>query len=385
MKFYNLVLLAIFLTQAAAFTNPTPDGPVAPPFNQTYVAIITQPVKGFDELVPNTMQNNSYIAGSYVQYVEQTGAQAILVPYDLPWDELTHVLDQTNGQVFPGGGGGDGASGNLYSDRMFAIYNYAVTKNVYGKYYFIWAVCLGFQQMLINMADYNPNVIVGGFDDEGEHKVKIESQKKWQESKLFGKVDQYKTLHVFSQRDLVYHHKFGITPEGFAGQRLISSKAKMLATSAADNGKEYVAIYENRIYPFFATQFHPEKNQFEKKAESFTNLDRSKVTINVASGFITELVNLSRELRDYEIGDLDMIGKAYRAFNFIRFPYLGEYFESWYLIGKMTDCESGCYKRILDSKYEDKMIDIYRNLRNLLIENEKNKTEEKQKQTDIAE
>lgn len=96
MKLSSIVLIAIFSTQAA-LTNPTPDGPAAPPFKQTYVAIITQPAEGFDQLVPNFEWDNSYIPGSYVQYVEQTGAQAILVPYDLPWDELTHVLDQTNG------------------------------------------------------------------------------------------------------------------------------------------------------------------------------------------------------------------------------------------------------------------------------------------------
>lgn len=170
---------------------------------------------------------------------------------------------------------------------------------------------------------------------------------------------------------MIYSHANGITPGDFEQTKLIDSKAKMLATSVADNGMEYVAIFENKIYPFFATQFHPEKNQFEKKERNFSNLNRSKATIDVTSGFIIELVNLSRDKRDYEIGDLDTIAEAYRAFNFNRFPFVGEYFESWYLVGKMTDCESDCYKRILDGEFEDRMIETYKNLRNLNSKSEK--------------
>lgn len=74
--------------------------------------------------------------------------------------------------MFPGGDGPTFTK-NLYSDRIYAIYNYAIEKNKSGKYYFIWGVCQGFQQILMDMADNNPNVIDGGFDDHTEHKVEI--------------------------------------------------------------------------------------------------------------------------------------------------------------------------------------------------------------------
>merc|ERR1712166_524770 len=73
-----------------------------PKYLKTYIGVMTQPntyyIPYTDE---NWSLNNSYIATSVVPFVEQSGAVALLVPWDLPLAELTAVLDQTNGLFFP--------------------------------------------------------------------------------------------------------------------------------------------------------------------------------------------------------------------------------------------------------------------------------------------
>lgn len=141
-----------------------------------------------------------------------------------------------------------------------------------------------------------------------------------------------------------------------------------MANSVADNGKKFVAAFEDRKYPFFSTQFHPEKEQWEKRMNRYVNLDRSKSAVDVASGFIIELAELSRIERNYEIGELDAKAAAYKAFEFMMFPYLMNGFESIYLIAPMSDCGDQCHKIVNSPKRQDEMYEIWKKLRDTDID-----------------
>jgi len=54
-------------------------------------------------MFPNAGENFSEVVGSYVDWVEQTGAEVALIPFDMPWTTLTQALSLTQGMVLPGG------------------------------------------------------------------------------------------------------------------------------------------------------------------------------------------------------------------------------------------------------------------------------------------
>lgn len=209
------VFFLLFVTGTSIQSAHIPhDGPAAPNFNQTYVAVLTQPSTVFNIIQKDFEKTNSYTAASYVQYVEQTGSQALIVPWDLPMQEMIHILEQTNGLVLPGGAADD-THKNAYTDRTYAIYQWAMQRNTDGYHYFIWAVCQGFEQMLIMSANNDFSVLDKGFADHTEHEVKIVDDQAWKRSKLFGRMNYYKAAYAFSRRDMLYGHEQGITPEDF--------------------------------------------------------------------------------------------------------------------------------------------------------------------------
>lgn len=46
----------------------------------------------------------SYIASSYVKFLESSGAQVYPIKYDLDQDKLRAIFNSINGLFFPGGG-----------------------------------------------------------------------------------------------------------------------------------------------------------------------------------------------------------------------------------------------------------------------------------------
>jgi gamma-glutamyl-gamma-aminobutyrate hydrolase PuuD len=44
----------------------------------------------------------SYVTRSYSDLVSESGAQPLLIPFDLPIDRLDYLLDNIHGVVFPG-------------------------------------------------------------------------------------------------------------------------------------------------------------------------------------------------------------------------------------------------------------------------------------------
>ena len=74
-------------------------------------------------------------------------------------------------------------------------------------------------------------------------------------------------------------------------------------------GDEFVALAEYKNYPFYFSQFHPEKHQYEKK-ESYNSLDRSEDTIRLVSSYAFKLASIAKE----HAKSLDSIPKAIQSY-----------------------------------------------------------------------
>lgn len=254
-----------------------------PDFSQTNVIVLTQPTTFTDEVY-----GQSYVAASYVKYVEQTGAHCLVIPWDLPWSEMELILKQCQGILLPGGAARI-KSKNPYSDRIFDLYTWIKNSNDEGHHFFIWGICLGFEELLIASAGNDYSALDTGFDDYTKLPVTI-NEKKWKESECFGKMDLDRVKSVFAKPYIVFGHSDGMTPTHFNNHKLLSERMEIIATGTAPNGKEFIAIVQDKKYPFYGVQFHPEKNTFEKKFNAYKNLDRSQETIEVINSLLSTLV-----------------------------------------------------------------------------------------------
>ena len=120
------------------------------------IAVISQPATTYQKQFPAGGDNFSEVVGSYVDWVEQTGAEAALVPFDMPWNVLVKVLMKTQALVLPGGAAElvDFDKKNKtteYQNRIHKIIEWAKKRNE-TQYYPVWGTCLGFEEAVLSFA-----------------------------------------------------------------------------------------------------------------------------------------------------------------------------------------------------------------------------------------
>jgi len=263
------------------------------------IAIISQPATTYNGKFPDAGNNWSEVVGSYVDWVQQTGAEAAIIPFDMPWAVLTQVLSQTNGMVLPGGAAElvDAKNNNQtteYQNRLHSIINWAKKENKEGRYYPVWGTCLGFEELVISFSGNDGKALQDGFNDQAKyHPVELYSD--FWKSEFFGKLSVSNTLikHVFDRPISYYYHSEGIDVKHFESIKALSNNIRILGSSNSDAGRKFGAIFEAKAFPMWFVQFHPEKHQFEKR-ESYKPMDRSESTIKVMSSFVFKLVELAR-------------------------------------------------------------------------------------------
>ncbi|CAK9165913.1 unnamed protein product, partial [Ilex paraguariensis] len=133
----------ILLPTVSAPSCPAPD----PKLNyRPVIGIVSHPGDGASGRL-NNATNASYIAASYVKFVESAGARVIPLIYNEPPEILYKIivvlqkLNLVNGVLFTGGW----AKSGLYFQVVEAIFKKALKKNDAGDHFPVLAICLGFE------------------------------------------------------------------------------------------------------------------------------------------------------------------------------------------------------------------------------------------------
>ncbi|XP_024043543.1 gamma-glutamyl hydrolase 2-like isoform X3 [Citrus sinensis] len=104
------------------------------------IGIVTHPGDGASGRL-NNATNASYIAASYVKFVESAGARVIPLIYNEPEDVLFEKLELVNGVLYTGGWAKDG----LYYEIVEKVFKKILEKNDAGDHFPLYAHCLGFE------------------------------------------------------------------------------------------------------------------------------------------------------------------------------------------------------------------------------------------------
>lgn len=229
----------------------------------------------------------SYVAAGFVKWIEAAGARAVPIRYYTSEAELHRLFKSVNGIIFPGG------LTDLWMDSPYVIaarklWSWAKEANDKGDVFPIHGTCLGFQ--LLHILESNVSFTELLIDtDSVAHASTLEFTADAISSTMYSTMDPVliKDLQDPAQNIALENHMFGLPPNHYDTWPILKQNFKILNTAKDRNGTQYVATAEHRKYPFFATQWHPEKPPFEfGMTEVPHSLSAIRVSQHLANIFI---------------------------------------------------------------------------------------------------
>mmetsp|Transcript_28012 Transcript_28012/g.75667 ORF Transcript_28012/g.75667 Transcript_28012/m.75667 type:complete len:381 (+) Transcript_28012:150-1292(+) len=231
----------------------------------------------------------SYIAAAFVKWVEAAGGRPVPIRFYNSEAELYRLFKQLNGLVFPGG------LTWLWLDSPYVLaarklFQWAVQANDAGDPFPIYGTCLGFQLLHILASNVSRNDLLVDTDSTSHATtLKFWNKQAAEESLMFGDMPEKLRAALESEEHniVLQNHMYGLPPPMYKKYPVLSEWYNILSTSKDRNGVEYVSTIEGKKYPFFGTQWHPEKPPYEFGLDSVPHsLEAIKVSQSLGSSFI---------------------------------------------------------------------------------------------------
>jgi gamma-glutamyl hydrolase len=213
--------------------------------NRPLVGIISQPGD------PATGKD-SYIAASYVKFVEAAGARVVPFFHDAPQEETDARFAAVNGVLIPGGAARL-APGHTFFDVAARVIDLATDANLKRKQHFpIFAICLGFEALGVHLSGNSS--LLSSFDAE-DTAAPLYFTEAAENSRLFGSMPRRVRESLASKPYARESHSWGISLTSFEAEEKLKENLEVLSLSSDPEGRVYVSSMEHKTLPFSATQW----------------------------------------------------------------------------------------------------------------------------------
>ncbi|KAM1583217.1 hypothetical protein ACFX10_030858 [Malus domestica] len=301
-------------TSDSSSSNCTPPDPKIN--YRPVIGILSHPGDGASGRLSNA-STASYIAASYVKFVESAGARVIPLIYNEPPDILFQKLDLVNGVLFTGGW----AKSGLYYDVAERIFKKIIENNDAGDHFPLYAICLGFE--LLAMIISKNKKILESFSAVDAASTLQFTENAVIEGTVFQRFPPDLLKKLSTDCLVMQNHKYGISPERLTENENLSSFFKIVTTCTDEDDKVYVSTVHAYNYPVTAFQWHPEKNAFEWGLPMIPHSeDAIQVTQHAANFLVSEARKSLNRPPDREVLDNliynyspTFCGKAGRGFD----------------------------------------------------------------------
>lgn len=209
---------------------------------------------------------DSCVGYYYAGFLEAAGARVVGIPYNLSETQLEEVLTGLSGVLFTGGGLNLQPS-TSYFNTALRVYDFIVRRNTKdGVYVPLHGTCMGFQLISILAANDTGILDLNAFDSE-DLSLPLDltdagrASSSWLASELPSQaLDTLTGTNCTSN----LHHD-GVPPSAWKQVSRLASTLEILSTNKDRQGKEFVSTLQARdpSLPITATQWHPERPQFE--------------------------------------------------------------------------------------------------------------------------
>ncbi|XP_053197989.1 gamma-glutamyl hydrolase [Scomber japonicus] len=224
----------------------------------------------------------SYIAASYVKYMESAGARVIPIKINQTLEEYKKIFNSINGVLFPGGAASITSSGYATAGKIF--YDLAIEAKDRGVHFPVWGTCLGFEMLTVLTSGEK---LLTGTNTSGVA-LNLDFTLEGLESRLFRRFP-VELLEALATEPLTENsHKWSVSVETFNTNPELKKFYKVLTTNT-DGITEFVSTMEAHHYPIFGTQWHPEKNAYEWTKPYIPHSPAAvKTTFYMAEFFVNE-------------------------------------------------------------------------------------------------
>ncbi|TKY49203.1 Gamma-glutamyl hydrolase 2 [Spatholobus suberectus] len=251
-------------------------------YYQPVIGIVSHPGDGASGRLSNATAA-SYIAASYVKFVEAAGARVVPLIYNEPPEKLFKKLELVNGVLFTGGW----AKTGLYFETVTKIFKKILEKNDAGDHFPLYAICLGFE-LITKIVSQDENIL-----EEFSASNQASTLQFVENVNIEGTVFQRFPPDLLKKLSIdclvMQNHRYGISPGTLLDNQKLSSFFKILTTCADEDDKVYVSTVRSRNYPVTGFQWHPEKNAFEWGSPRIPHTeDAIQITQYVANFLVSE-------------------------------------------------------------------------------------------------
>ena len=208
----------------------------------------------------------------YVKWLEAAGAQVVPIRYDSSDAQLKALVAQLNGVLFTGGevdikARADPAAAQ-YMRAASLLYDEVRAAHAEGEAVPLWGTCMGLQTLSILGAGGNGTVLSSGTYDSENESLSLELTPAAKASRLLGGPDAHGAPDVMrwltTENVTSNLHHDGVGPAEFEVNAQLRAAFTPLSTNEDRNGLPFVSTIEAKGgAPIWATQWHPERPQFE--------------------------------------------------------------------------------------------------------------------------
>ncbi|KFB47116.1 AGAP006670-PA-like protein [Anopheles sinensis] len=201
---------------------------------------------------------DSYIAASYVKFVEGAGARVVPIWINQPAEYYEQIMVNLNGVLFPGGATWFNQS-NGYADAGRHIYDIAMRYNENGDYFPVWGTCLGFELLTYLAANGSEH---RAHCRSNSQALPLNFKDDFRKSRLFASAPNEIVDILSSEPVTANFHQYCVTEANMTAYGL-EDNWRVMSVDKDWNGMEFISTIEHKRYPFYGIQFHPEKNIYE--------------------------------------------------------------------------------------------------------------------------
>ncbi|XP_036958248.1 zgc:171566 [Acanthopagrus latus] len=201
-------------------------------------------------------RGTSYIAASYVKFVEGGGARVVPIRINCTEEEYAKIFSTINGLLLPGGDVDIQTSQFTRASKI--LYNLAIKANDAGDYFPIWGTCQGLQQLSVLTA--NKNLLT--LTDTKAVALPLTFTAAAKSSRLFQSFPKDLLQSLAEENITANFHSWSLSLRNYSQNSKLKSFYKVLTTN--NDGKiEFISTMEGYRYPFYAVQWHPERPTYE--------------------------------------------------------------------------------------------------------------------------
>ena len=218
------------------------------------IGIVSQTItdKLLHKFIPYS-KNRSYIATSYVKFVQAAGARVVPILDTYDEKNLTVIFNSLNGIIFPGGG--SSLKNSKFVKTVKKLMKLAIQYNANGGYFPILGICLGFEAMHVYFE--KKRNFLSPLNAENKS-LPIKFAKGISTSRMFFNLTKELKNALEKQALTANFHQDGVHPSWYKRSRRLAKQYRLLATSLDRNGKPFVAAMEGSLHILnvFTIKYH---------------------------------------------------------------------------------------------------------------------------------